>query len=46
MAYIKLIEIRHITKLWREIVDPAGATISQVKRYVSSSTIHIKEANQ
>ena len=25
--------IKDITKLWREIVDLAGTTISQVKRY-------------
>lgn len=24
--------VTHITKSWREIVDPAGATISQVQR--------------
>gem|GEM_PF-6208936 len=26
----------YITKPWREIVDPAGTTISQVKRYLTT----------
>jgi len=26
-----------ITKPWRVIVDPAGATISQIKRYINRS---------
>ncbi len=30
---ICLSSIEQITKPWREIVDPAGTTISQVKRY-------------
>jgi hypothetical protein len=27
-----MLSCKYITKPWREIVDPAGATISQIKR--------------
>ena len=30
---------RYLTKPWREIVDPAGATISQVNRYIKVATL-------
>ncbi len=31
-----------IIKLWREIVDPAGTTISQVKRCIATQNFPIK----
>ncbi len=38
----KLVLVTVLTKPWREIIDPAGATISQVKRYVKCSHLLLK----
>ena len=31
----------HITSTWREIVDPAGTTISKIKRYIKRKLLCI-----
>ena len=37
MTYIKH---KALTKPWREIVNPTGTTISQVKRYVTKEHLY------
>jgi hypothetical protein len=33
------VKLKYLTNHWREIVDPAGTTISQIKRYVNINII-------